>query len=174
MSEKLRLVSGGKKKQAGPTDENQVEKKRRQLRKIGNTWQNQKIRTQGPRGLQAILLGALAVLVVYLVSFLLRDFLHFSLARDVEFVVAAVVFFAVRYVALKRSTLPRTYTELLDNQLSAYDPVDVAAYRAFQDQVRNGGFNEDNVHYWLAQEYHALGRPSGPIKRHKSFTTRKL
>ncbi|WP_277594449.1 hypothetical protein [Pseudomonas chlororaphis] len=174
MSEKLRLVSGGQKPPAGLPDKNLIEQKRRQLRKIGNTWQNQKIRSLGPRGIWAVLLGCSASLLVFLVSTLLQDFAGFSRGKDVVLVVAVAAFFAVRYVVLKRSTRPMTYAELLDTQLSAYDPVDVAAYRAFQNQVRIHGLKEDDVHYWLAQEYQALATLSGPIKRRKSFIDRKL
>lgn len=173
MRKKLRLVSGGQQPPDNGTGKNPAEKSA-QLRDIANSWENQKIRSLGPRGLISTLIAATASILAYLVSFLLEDFFDFAPGNVIVFVVAAVAFVAVRYIAIKRSTLPRTFAEIFDTQLLAYDPIDTAAYRVFQHQVRLIGLNDQNVSDWLTCERQALAKLSNRSNPHQRFADRPM
>ncbi|EAB1678387.1 hypothetical protein CC640_23040 [Salmonella enterica subsp. enterica serovar Enteritidis] len=53
--------------------------------------------------------------------------------------------------------LSKSWAETLDNQLTAYDPVDVEAYAELQDVTRSlGRLDLGEVFRWLDRERHAL------------------
>ena len=71
----------------------------------------------------------------------------------ITFLIGAAVGIAVYQFA----PLSKSWAETLDNQLTAYDPVDVEAYAELQDVTRSlGRLDLGEVFHWLDRERHAL------------------
>ncbi|KZC32543.1 hypothetical protein RhoFW510R10_11540 [Rhodanobacter sp. FW510-R10] len=75
---------------------------------------------------------------------------------------------------LRWGAYPTSWTTLIDQELAAYDPVDVRAYRNLQQRTREAGHLDlDEVSVWRAVEWGALGLASDRLTPPKSSFTSK-
>lgn len=70
--------------------------------------------------------------------------------------------FVCFFLVLLLSKRPKTWTEQIDSQLAAYEPIDKDAYRKLQSVVRElGSLELQSVEEWIHTEQHALKIASG-------------
>lgn len=96
--------------------------------------------------------------------------------RDGIMVVPWLIGLATLVYLLGCGTYPRTWAELIDQELDAYDPVDASAYRNLQQRTRDAGYLDlDEVRLWVSVERSALDVANGRFRLpRRSFTDKKV
>lgn len=90
---------------------------------------------------------------------------------------ACLIGAAVGIAVYQFAPLSKSWAETLDNQLTAYDPVDVEAYAELQDVTRSlGRLDLGEVFHWLDRERHALSysRPMPSQGRKYKFISKQV
>ncbi len=86
----------------------------------------------------------------------------------------AAGFFASIAVMLKSKT-PRTWSDALDQELAAYNPIDKAAYRKLQQHARAVGFLDYHyVNEWRLLERDAVENAAGLRRARDTFLNKKV
>lgn len=113
----------------------------------------------GPRASQALAMGLVACGAVLLSG------LSFSPKYGALESSALLAGVAVTILVLRLSRSPQTYLERLYQQLAAYDPIDLNAYRLLQDVTRSSQeLAPGEVETWLTVERNAVQLAAGLCK----------
>lgn len=133
-------------------------RKRRQLRRIERTYRKISVfRLISPREDFARFMAFFVVVVLVGACNLIID-QSASSSFLVSFYAAVLLagYFS-HCLALKWSKRPWTYVSLLDGLLAQYEPVNVSAYRALQQEARRrGSITRVSLWEWLDAEHRAL------------------
>lgn len=135
-----------------------LKRKRRQLRRIANTYRKTSVfRLISPREDFARLISFLVVVSLVAVTHQLIDQAITTNFLIGFYSLVLLAGFAAHRFALRWSKRPWTYASLLDGLLAQYDPVDVDAYRRLQEEAREcGSIFKASVSAWLDDEFRAL------------------
>lgn len=127
-----------------------------QLQEIEKTLALRRLDGLGPRAAFALFIAvtvqllSMGVLLTIVVS-------GFEISNDSFYgypITAALVTYVL---VMLRSRRPKTWTVLLNQQLTAYHPIDVEAYRCLQQHTWNfKSFEMESLREWLRLEYHAI------------------
>lgn len=152
-----------------------LRKRWRQLDAIKQTLDMRESARMGPRTNVAFLSGVAIGLGVMCFFAGLAEFgLHL---RDGAFyLVPLAAAIMGMYLVGSRSKRPKTWTAQLDQELTAYEPIDEGAYRQLQQQTRDAGYLESRViRHWLDLERDAIQVADERRKTsHHGFLSKKL
>lgn len=74
-----------------------------------------------------------------------------------KFAVSIGTGFAVFFIAYQYLPLPKSWASVLDDRITAYDPVNHDAYAKLHASTRQkGGFDVQEVLHWVQAEYQAI------------------
>lgn len=178
----LRLVDRGE----PPIESDDVHRQRfRALRNIEAAMVRSEARSRehscvpSPIGRQTLMVGAGVCLGLLVIKWLAEDLGIWQLIqkdiRQYIFWLPYVAGFVASVVVKLRSKKPRTWSDALDQELAAYNPVDKAAYRELQRHTRTGGFLDYRyVNDWLLLERDALERAAGLRRARDNFLNKKV
>lgn len=165
---KLRVIKGGPKGEAREASPDWTAKLRH-LAKIENVLRHRHYSKLGPK---------LGFSIVIAVTACICTWSAFELA-EIKGVVVLVASLIVCVIAggttYRVSRLPKTYTDMLDDLLTAYDPCSVSAYKALQnDVVASGGIYSEQVREWLDVERYAISQVANIKPISSRFANRRI
>lgn len=169
-----------------PIDSGEDHKQRfRALRNIESAMIRSEVRASGnsvvpsPIGRLALVVGAGVCLGLIVIKWLAEDAgIWQSIQKDVRqylfWLPYVAGFFASIAVVLKSKT-PRTWSDALDLELAAYNPIDKAAYRELQRRTRTTGFLDYRyVNEWRLLERDAVENAAGLRRARDTFLNKKV
>lgn len=177
----LRLVDRGE----PPIESDDSHRQRfRALRNIENAIVRSDARARNsgipsPIGRQALMIGAGVCLGLLAIKSLAEASGIWQLIqkdiRQYLFWLPYVAGFLASVVVMLRSEKPRTWSDALDQELAAYNPIDKAAYRELQRHTRTGGLLDYRyVNDWLPLERDAVERAAGLRRARDTFLNKKV
>jgi hypothetical protein len=165
---KLRVIKGGVKGEA-PEPTTDWTAKLRQLAKIENVLRHRHNSKLGPKLGFSVVVTVTAFICIWSAT----EFAEIN--RLVGFVVSLLLCVIAGAASYSFSRLPKTYTDMLDELLTAYDPCSVSAYKALQNNVvASGGLYSEPVREWLDAERYAISQAASIKPISTRFTNRKI
>jgi len=150
----------------------EIRARRVELASIQKTLLLHKLDRGGPRMQMLMTASTRSGLGIFAVMLLLT-----MMGRDLNIFVffAPVAFLPPALISYFRWTGPKSWAEVLDPQLAAYQPVNRTAFRHLQEDLRRAGqIVSSMVDDWLEAEKAALDAAQFPPFRPTSFLERKL
>lgn len=159
-------------------------KKLRQLHHIEAILYRRQKSKSGPRASRAMLaagatcVGMLAAIFGLEHAGMPVSAIPWKLARQAVALAPYFVAFGIFLLVLARSSVPKTWTGLLDQLLVQYNPLDKEAYRRLQQHTRERDhLDTDQVVEWIQAEREAVKASAGwnkPEKYDGSFVNKKI
>jgi hypothetical protein len=123
-------------------------RKARDLQSIRDTIERHRYSTDGPRKVQALRFA----FVIAVAGTTVSSFLRSSEGVAASFLAGGTAYWLVTLL----SSLPKTWTELLDLKLASYEPTDIDAYRELQAKSRANYLGSNDLRTWQELEASAL------------------
>lgn len=89
-----------------------------------------------------------------------------------KFAISIGTGFAVFFLAYQSLPLPKSWASVLDDRITAYDPLNHEAYAKLHASTRQkGGFDVEEVLHWVAVEYQSI---DDRLPRHRDGTAQQF
>jgi hypothetical protein len=171
---KLRVIKGGLKGEA-PEPSTDWTAKLRHLAKIENVLRHRHYSKLGPKLGFSIVIAVTAFICTWSVIEFCKRYGESEISGTVGLVAAWLICVIAGVTSYRFSRLPKTYTDMLDELLTDYDPCSVPAYKALQaNVVASGGIYSEPVREWLDNERYAISQAASIKPISNRFTNRKI
>lgn len=138
------------------------EKRIRQLRKIRHVLHRARELGGRPASGLALLCAAAALVLTELFRYALQEAGFADFPWWVTLLLTALA-----YLAIMQSARHKTYTALVCDLLAVYEPMNVGAYRALQEETGANGLSFRAVERWLEVEWDAIQPPRVPPEQQR-------
>jgi hypothetical protein len=171
---KLRVIKGGLKGEA-PEPSSDWTAKLRHLAKIENVLRHRHYSKLGPKLGFSIVIAVTAFICTWSVIEFFKRYGEAEISGTVGLVAAWLICVIAGMTSYRFSSLPKTYTDMLDELLTDYNPCSVSAYKALQaNVVASGGIYSEPVREWLDNERYAISQAARIKPVSNRFTNRKI
>lgn len=172
----FRVIEGGRSSPTAPAVDAAADwtAKLNQLRKIENILRHRHHSKLGPKLGFSLAIGLGTGFITYVFICFWNGYTGSSIMLG-QLIVTAVLALIATGATFRFTRLPGTYTEMLDDLLSTYQPASVQDYRSLQSDVKAaGGIYSEDVYQWLDRERYYISQMANVKPTSTKFTNRKV